>query len=157
MSLTMKTIQIINYKPELQFHFEKINKEWVEKYFKLESIDIAQLENPDETIISKGGTILFAQEGDDIIGTVALIPAGPGVFEMIKMGVTPKAQGKKVGQLLGRAIIDKASSMGADKVILYSNSKLETALHIYRKLGFVDTVPECGKYDRCDVKMELLL
>lgn len=148
-------VQIIDYSPDLQPHFERINKEWVEKYFSLEAFDIEQLRNPQEVILNKGGVILFAKEGEEIIGTVGLSKSGEGIFEMVKMAVIPKAQGKKVGQLLASSILEKARSMGARKVVLYSNSKLETALNIYRKFGFRDITPECGKYGRCDVKMEI--
>lgn len=151
----MSSLTIIEYSPDLQPHFEKINKQWVEQYFTLEPIDLSQLENPEGTILDKGGAILFAKEGESIIGTVGLSKAGDGVYEMIKMGVIPEAQGKKVGQFLGQAILEKAKEMGAHKVILYSNSKLVAALHLYKKLGFKELVPECGKYNRCDVKMEL--
>jgi ribosomal protein S18 acetylase RimI-like enzyme len=148
-------VQIIDYSPELQPHFESINKEWVEKFFSLEPFDIEQLQNPQEVILNKGGAILFAKEGEEIIGTVGLSKSDDGIFEMVKMAVIPQAQGKKVGQLLASSILEKARSMGARKVVLYSNSKLETALNIYRKFGFKDTTPECGKYGRCDVKMEI--
>jgi GNAT superfamily N-acetyltransferase len=151
----MELIQIIEYSPELQPHFERINKQWVEHYFALEPIDLLQLKNPEETILDKGGAILFAKEGESIIGTVALSKTEEGVFEMIKMGVVPEAQGKKVGKMLGLAVLEKAKQLGANKVILYSNSKLGVALQLYKKLGFKDLVPECGKYNRCDVKMEL--
>jgi len=150
-------VQIIDYSPELQPQFEKINKEWVEKYFTLEPFDLEQLGNPQEIILNKGGAILFAKEGEEIIGTVGLAKSGEGTFEMIKMAVIPKAQGKKVGQLLATSILEKAKSLGAQKVVLYSNTKLEAALNLYRKFGFKETPPECGKYGRCDIKMEIEL
>lgn len=153
----METIQIIDYSPEFQHAFEQINKEWVIQYFSLEPFDIMQLENPEAHILSKGGAILFAKEGEEIIGTVGLVKMEEGVFELIKMGVRPKAQGKKVGQMLVKAILEKAKEMGAKKVVLYSNSKLEAALNIYRKFRFRELVPECGKYQRCDIKMEIEL
>jgi ribosomal protein S18 acetylase RimI-like enzyme len=59
--------------------------------------------------------------------------------------------------MLVKAILEKAKEMGAKKVVLYSNSKLEAALNIYRKFGFRELVPECGKYLRCDIKMEIEL
>jgi GNAT superfamily N-acetyltransferase len=74
---------------------------------------------------------------------------------MIKMAVIPEAQSKKVGHLLAASILEKAKTMGAKKVVLYSNTKLEAALYLYRKFGFRETTPECGKYGRCDIKMEL--
>lgn len=150
-------VQIIDYTPELQPHFEKINREWVEKYFTLEPFDIEQLGNPQEIILNKGGAILFAKEGDEIIGTVGLAKSVEGTYEMIKMAVIPQAQGKKVGQLLATSILEKAKSLGAKKVVLYSNTKLEAALILYRKFGFKETPPECGKYGRCDIKMEIEL
>lgn len=155
--MVMEKIQIIPYSSELQPAFEQINKEWVIQYFSLEPFDIMQLENPEAHILSKGGAILFAKEGEEIIGTVGLVKMEEGIFEMIKMGVRPKAQGKKVGQMLVKAILEKAKEMGAKKVVLYSNSKLEAALNIYRKFGFRELVPECGKYLRCDIKMEIEL
>lgn len=148
-------VQIIDYSPELQPHFEKINKEWVEKYFILEPFDVEQLSNPQEVILNKGGAILFAKEGEEIIGTVGLAKSADGTFEMIKMAVIPEAQSKKVGHLLAASILEKARTMGAKKVVLYSNTKLKAALYLYRKFGFRETTPECGKYGRCDIKMEL--
>nr|WP_291784380.1 GNAT family N-acetyltransferase [Cecembia sp.] len=154
----MNTISIIDYQPEFRPHFERINKAWVEQYFSLEPFDIAQLENPQEHILDKGGYIIFAKENDQIFGTVALIPSKEvGSFEMIKMGVDPKGQGRGIGFLLGKAILDKAKSIGAKKVELFSSSKLVPAIHLYKKLGFREVEMGCGQYGRCNVKMEISL
>ncbi len=153
----MSELTIIPYSSIYKSDFEKINKAWVEEFFSLEPFDIAQLENPEETIIQPGGDIIFAKLGGEIVGTVGLAKADDGVYEMVKMGVTPVAQGKGVGLILGKAIIEKAREMGAKKIVLYSSTKLQSALHIYKKLGFEETIPEAGKYCRCDVKMELEL
>lgn len=154
----MNTIAIIDYQPELQPHFERINKAWVEQFFSLEPFDIAQLENPQENILDKGGQIIFAKEKDQVLGTVALIPSKePDTFEMIKMGVAPEGQGKGIGYSLGKAILEKAKSLGAKKVVLFSSSKLESALHLYKKLGFQEVAMGCGQYGRCNVKMEISL
>ena len=40
-------------------------------------------------------------------------------------------------------------------MILYSNKKLESAIHLYRKYGFVEVELEEGLYERANVKMEL--
>jgi ribosomal protein S18 acetylase RimI-like enzyme len=45
---------------------------------------------------------------------------------------------------------------GGKRIILYSNTKLETAIALYRKLGFKE-IPLDGPYKRSDIKMELLL
>lgn len=151
----MSDLTIIPYSPNYKADFVEITKAWVEDYFSLEPFDIAQLENPEQVIIQPGGDIIFAKMGEEIVGTVGLAKAEEGVFEMVKMGVKPVAQGKGVGMLLGKAIVEKAKEMGGKKLVLYSSTKLQPALHIYKKLGFYVTVPEAGKYCRCDIKMEL--
>lgn len=154
----MTPISIVPYTPELKSHFGRINKEWVTKYFTIEPFDMAQLDEPDRYIIDNGGAILFAKEGEDIIGTIGLIKTDiNNSYELIKMGVVPKAQGKGVGQLLIKGIVEEARKKGANKIILYSSSKLVPALSLYKKMGFKEAVKECGKYARCDVKMELEL
>ena len=151
----MDQVQILPYTPAYNSAFKAINQAWVESLFSLEPFDIEQFERPEETIVKTGGTIIFAKLGEEILGTVALYKSGDDTFEMIKMGVDPKAQGKGIGMLLGRSIIAKAREMGGKKLVLYSNTKLKAALHIYKKLGFTSVVPEEGKYCRCDVKMEM--
>ncbi|KEO72819.1 GNAT family N-acetyltransferase [Anditalea andensis] len=154
----MNQISIVPYTPELKIHFGRINKEWVTKYFTIEPFDMAQLDEPDRHIIDNGGVILFAKDGEEVIGTIGLIRADDEYsFELIKMGVVPEAQGKGVAQLLIMGIVEEARKKGADKIILYSSSKLIPALSLYKKMGFKEAVKECGKYARCDVKMELEL
>lgn len=153
----MDQIQILPYSPEFTPYFKSINTAWVEELFSLEPFDIAQFESPEEVIVNPGGTIIFAKLGEEIVGTVALYKTAEDTFEMIKMGVSPSAQGRGVGMILGKAILEKAKEMGASKVVLYSNTKLKPALRIYEKLGFSSVVPEAGKYCRCDVKMEINL
>ena len=148
------SFEIIPFSPDLQPYFESINKAWVSQYFSLEPFDLAQLENPEETIIAKGGEIIFARLGDAIAGTVALIPSEEGAWEMIKMGVDPAFQGKGAGELLGKHILAIARRKGATKVRLYTHTKLEAAIRLYHRLGFVPCELECGAYGRCNQKME---
>jgi ribosomal protein S18 acetylase RimI-like enzyme len=146
--------EIIPFSPALQPYFEFINKAWVTQYFSLEPFDLAQLENPEQTILAKGGEIIFAKIGERIAGTVALIPSEEGVWEMIKMGVSPEFQGKGAGELLGKQILEIARQKGATKVRLYTHTKLEAAIKLYHRLGFVPCELECGAYGRCNQKME---
>lgn len=153
----MSVIEIVPFSPELQPYFESINKAWVNKYFSLEPFDIDQLEHPEDTVLAKGGAILFARVENEIVGTVGLIPKDELICEMIKMGVDFAAQGNGVGLALGNAVLEEAKKMGFTKMILYSNTKLLAALHLYGKLGFQEVKAECGAYGRCDIKMERML
>ncbi len=149
-------VEILDYKPEYQPWFEKFNRDWIEKHFWMEPIDIAVLENPEEHIINKGGSILMASCNKEIAGTVALKYVEPGVYEFTKMAVDEKFRGQKIGLLLSEAAIIKARLLKANKIILYSNTVLKPAISLYRKLGFKE-VPLDAVYKRSDIKMELTL
>ncbi len=149
-------IEIIAYQQEHQPWFEKFNRDWIEKYFWMEPIDIQVLQNPEEFIISKGGEILMAQYNKEMAGTVALKFVEKGVYEFTKMAVDEKFQGRKIGYALSIAAIEKAKQLRASKIILFSSTKLETAISLYKKLGFIE-VPLDGPYKRSDIKMELPL
>lgn len=149
-------LKIINYIPEHQPWFEKFNRDWIEKFFWMEPVDFEVLQNPEEHIISKGGFIFMAQLGSELVGTVALKFVSDGIYEFTKMAVIDKYQGLKIGKELSIVAIEKAKELGADKIILYSNTKLISAIALYRKLGFVEVALD-GPYKRSDIKMELAL
>lgn len=153
----METVKIYPCDDTLAPYFLSINREWIEQYFSMEPFDVAQLQTPYETFINQGGQVLFAEWKGEIVGTVGLKSSGNRQYELIKMGVLPKARGQKIGTLLGRAALDWAKKQGAQKVLLYSNSILVPAIALYRQLGFREIPIEPGTYQRCDVKMEYLL
>ena len=74
------------------------------------------------------------------------------------MGVAKQARGRGAGLLLVRAIIDRAQSMGFERIFLETNSRLLPAVSIYRKVGFQQIVlPSLSAYQRADTYMELAL
>jgi GNAT superfamily N-acetyltransferase len=78
-------------------------------------------------------------------------------YELAKMAVSPRAQGKNIGWLLGKAAIDKARSLRAKKLYLESNTILQPAINLYHKLGFQRVVGHATPYERCNIQMELVL
>jgi len=152
----MEKIGIVEYQQEHQPWFESLNRSWIERYFKMEPIDFDVLQHPDKHIIAKGGSILMVTVDNVIAGTVALKYSAPGIYEFTKMAVAEEYQGRKVGEALAQAAIRKAEELGATKIILYSNTILEPAIRLYRKLGFLE-VPVDGPYQRSNIKMELTL
>jgi ribosomal protein S18 acetylase RimI-like enzyme len=70
------------------------------------------------------------------------------------MAVDENVQGKGVGQALLDAAIAKAADMGLDKLVLYSNTKLEPAIHLYKKYGFTEVPLDSTSYKRSNIKME---
>lgn len=149
----MKMI-ITGYRPEHQHHFERLNKAWLEEYFSVEPLDRWVLEHPDEAILSNGGNIFFAESEGKVIGTVALRWLENGVLELTKMAVDKNFRGRGAGKALCLHAIQEARAMNASRLILFSQTTLETALHIYRQCGFQEIPIEKGVYSRADVKME---
>jgi len=149
-------IEIVAYQPEYQPWFEKLNRDWIEKFFWMEPLDFEVLQNPETQILKSGGFLFMALYQKEVAGTVALKFVEPGVYEFTKMAVDERFRGKKVGEILSNVAIVKAKENGAKKIILYSNTKLNAAINLYRKLGFIE-IPLDGPYKRSDIKMELKL
>ena len=152
-------ITILDYQPKHQLAFKTLNEEWIKKYFKMENADRKALDNPKSYILDKGGKILVAVEGDLVLGVCALIKMKDQDYdyELAKMAVSPKAQGKGIGFLLGRAIIEKGQSLGAKKLYLESNTILTPAISLYEKLGFQKVAGHDTPYERCNIQMALRL
>ncbi|MCX2738333.1 GNAT family N-acetyltransferase [Pontibacter anaerobius] len=154
---TPSAIQIVDFNLFYAQAFYDLNHEWISKYFVMEDADTKSLSDPQGYIINKGGHILMALFNGEPVGTCALINEGDGVFELAKMAVAPKMQGMKIGKMLGEAAIDRARRVGAHKVYLVSNRRLQTALNLYQRLGFVEVPMPPSIYERADIKMELEL
>jgi DNA-binding MarR family transcriptional regulator/ribosomal protein S18 acetylase RimI-like enzyme len=152
-----REVRLLDYTPAHQPDFKRLNVEWIETYFKVEEKDVLSLDNPQSYILDRGGAILVAQYGPEIVGVVALLKLDDDTFELAKMAVSPKAQGKGVGEMLGRAAIQKARSLGARKVYLESNTRLKPAINLYHKLGFRKVTGHPSPYERCNIQMELSL
>lgn len=153
----VNNIEIISYKAEHAYHFERLNKAWIEKYFYLEEMDKWVLENPHEAILAKGGTILMATCNGAVAGTVALIKVSDHEYEFAKMAVDEAFQRRGIAEALSHAALKKAREMGAKKVSLYSQTSLAAAISLYRKLGFAEVPMDHVLYKRANIKMEMLL
>lgn len=150
-------IEIIPFSIELSPVVKSLNYEWLEKYFKVEKGDVISLSNPQTEIIDKGGFIYFAKLNNEIVGTVSLLKKGATVFELGKMAVTEKAQGYGIGKLLIEHCFAVAKEKKIKELILYSNTKLASAIHLYKKYGFTEIELELGLYERANIKMKILI
>lgn len=152
-----QAVSIIDYQPEYRQAFKALNEEWISTYFKMEDADYKALDHPREYILDKGGAILVALFDGEVAGVCALIRMqDPDYdFELAKMAVSPKFQGKNIGWLLGQAAIAKAKSLGAAAIYLESNTMLQPAIKLYLKLGFQRVFGRPTPYERANIQMEL--
>ena len=151
-------VEIISFEKIYAQDFYELNVEWLKTYFYVEPFDEEVLSKPELYIIEKGGHIFFAKLDGKVVGTVALMPTkDPMVYELTKMSVSPKQRGFKIGQKLIQHCIDFAKHNKWKSLLLYSNTKLENAIYIYRKYGFIEIpVEENSPYKRSDIKMVLV-
>jgi DNA-binding MarR family transcriptional regulator/GNAT superfamily N-acetyltransferase len=152
-------MSVRDFTDDLAGAFYEINAAWISQMFALEENDVTLLENPRELILDKGGAVLFAETPDlGVVGTCAIMRMKDGWFELTKMGVLEAARGRKVGEFLLAAALDRARAMGlADRLYLLTNRKCGPAIHLYEKLGFqhdAEIMALFGsRYERCDVAM----
>lgn len=150
-------IEIISFEQKYASVFKELNLYWLELYHLTEQPDLDVLDNPVGTIIESGGYIFLAKADDEIVGSAAIIKEHDNVYELAKMAVKPAFQGKGISKLLIEKCMAKAAEIGAERLLLYSNSQLKTALKLYEKYGFV-YVPVTGSpFATADIKMELVL
>ena len=150
-------VEIIPYSTELKEHLKTLNYELLEEYFHVEEGDKVSLSDPQGQIIDKGGFIFFAKYGEEIIGTASLLKKTNEIFELGKMAVSKNSRGLGVGNQLMEHCLEFAKQQAIRELILYSNTKLEPAIHLYRKFGFEEIELEAGVYERGNIKMKKIL
>jgi ribosomal protein S18 acetylase RimI-like enzyme len=154
---TETNIKIIDFDNETKQVIKSLNYEWLNKYFHIEQGDVISLSNPQREIIEKGGYIYYASLNNEIVGTVSLIKKENNLFELGKMAVTQSAQGYGIGTILLEHCLKVVRNKQIPKLVLYSNTQLESAIHLYKKYGFKEIPLENGLYDRANIKMELII
>ncbi|MFZ2325238.1 MAG: bifunctional helix-turn-helix transcriptional regulator/GNAT family N-acetyltransferase [Ignavibacteriaceae bacterium] len=154
----IKNIKIVRYHREYQNKFKELNLEWLNKYFEVEDEDKKALDDPKNYYIKNNGEIFFALDGNEIAGTCAIKKISKGIFELSKMAVAEKHQGKQLGKKLALTAIGYAYEKGAEKVVLDTSPVLTSAINLYKKLGFeILEANTHGNYKRSLFKMELKL
>jgi GNAT superfamily N-acetyltransferase len=151
-------IRIVDYAEKFRATFKALNEAWITRYFRIEEADRRALEQADAYILGKGGHILVALDRDEPVGVCALIKLDDRpAYELAKMAVASHLQGRGIGHQLALAAIAWARVRGARRLFLESNTILEPAIRLYRKLGFVEIKGPPSAYARSNIQMELLL
>ncbi len=147
-------LRVVDWHERYGNAFGRLNREWLDRYFRVEAVDEPVLDDPSSNVLAHGGVILYAVVDDEAIGTVALKHQGDKVFELTKMAVTEPFQGQGIGRDLLCAAIDRFHEIGGQRLYLESNSRLGPALALYESAGFRhESPPEASDYARADVYM----
>lgn len=151
-------VELTEYEPAYKAAFKSLNYEWLQKYFTVEPSDEAILSDPETHIVQKNGHIFFAKQNNEIVGTCALLQNQDQSFELCKMAVTEKHREHHIGRILANKAIEKAKTLQAPYVMLYTHPKLTAAIQLYKSLGFTEekNLP-LPQYDREGFAMKLKL
>jgi len=155
----MTGLKIVAFDAAYADHFKRLNLVWLERYFRVEPIDVAVLSNPEETIIKPGGMVFFALLDGAVVGTCALIRHTDGLFELSKMAVADNHQGKGIGTQLLSHVIAWARARSIKTLFVETNTVPERAVRLYQRVGFRETALDSSNahYHRTNLKMELNL
>ena len=146
---------IISYDQKYQTAFYDLNRAWLEQYFEVEPIDEKVLSDPEAYILSKGGEIFFAIEGEKVLGVVAMKTASEGVFELTKLAVNPDVRKGGVGRALCEKVIERFKARNGALLYLETNTVLENAIRLYETLKFKELPnPIDSPYERSNHYME---
>jgi len=131
------------------------NKRINEKYNCIsETGDKISVSRPQEEIIDKGAFIYYAKLDNNIVGTILLLKKTNDIYEIEKIGVSESDQGLGVGTILLEHCLQISQHKKVSKLILYSNTILKSAMHLYSKYGFLESKLEEGLYKRANIKMK---
>ncbi len=90
------------------------------------------------------GQILVALQDGQMLGTVMLqfwpdagrVVTGPAEAEIRALAVAPDGQGRGTGRALLRAVIDRAVAAGIRHLVLFTQTDMRAAHHLYDQAGF---------------------
>ncbi|MDE6491076.1 MAG: GNAT family N-acetyltransferase [Muribaculaceae bacterium] len=119
-----RNIEVVDYRPEHLMTFKRLNIMWINSHWSLEPHDLEVLNDPEASILSKGGHIFVALVNGKPMGVVALcrMDGSEYDFELAKLAVDPASRGTGIGEMVCRHALERARQLGAKKIFLESNT-----------------------------------
>ena len=147
-----------NYELDLKKAFIEMNEFWIKKDFVLEEEDRRVLSSIDESI-KKGAIIYFVIHNNIPISTLCLTPLENNIYELVKFATKEGYYNLGAGKILLEYAINDIKPI-ARKIIIATNKKCHSAIHLYEKFGFIEfnSSNTFGfSSDRVDICYELIL
>ncbi|HFI0506424.1 TPA: GNAT family N-acetyltransferase [Streptococcus suis] len=149
-------MNIETYKPEYKEAFIAMNLAWIEEMFQVEDEDRMVLGSIEERL-ANGGEIFFAiNDEGEIMASCMVAPLPSGEWEIEKFAAKKEFAGQGAGKACLQACMDFIKEKHIQKVIIVSNRKCVSAIHLYRKFGFIEIPVDKNKfpYERADIAFE---
>ncbi len=135
--------------------FAALNAAWIEDMHHLEESDKLMVAHP-EIYTQNGNQVFTVHIENEVAGACALKKHEDGRYELTKMAVDPKFQGRGIGQHLMSAVEAYAKNeLGLTYLFLLSNTRNEAALRLYARNGWrVNHEGPHPVYQRANIGME---
>lgn len=103
---------------------------------------------------SRRERIWIAEQGDRLVGCVAIVEHSPRVAQLRWFLVDPSCRGAGLGKRLLNEAVAFCRSTGYDSIILWTVDALTVATHLYRSVGFRRVEEKPGRQWGVDVVEE---
>ena len=138
--------------------FAALNMAWIKELHTVEPSDQHMSDHP-EVYIQGNNSVFSLHIDGNIAGICALKQDEGGLFELTKMAVDKRYQGRGLGKVLMTTVEEYARDvMAVNYIYLLSNTKNAAAIRLYKREGW--TVKFEGPhpmYARCNIGMEKAL
>lgn len=111
---------------------------------RIPGIDATHVPDPDpeaDAFRPPRGIFLIARDGGTVLGCVSLKTVEPGLGEVKRLWVAPKARGQGLARRLMAEVEAFARAAGLTHLRLDTNNALTEALALYRTSGWTPTEP----------------
>jgi putative acetyltransferase len=152
----LESAEVRSYRDEDRQGFTQLVSEVLAEYgFQVDPVLEADLDDPQNAY----GAVWVAEDGDKVIGSVAVRLLGDGAqAELKRMYLRPTHRGRGIGRSLLSHAIDWAASQGCHSVVLDTSASMLAAQGLYRSVGFVQTgtrTENGSRHSRCEVLYKL--
>ncbi len=111
-------------------------------------------------VLGGAGRMWIAEEGERVVGSIAMVDAEPGVGQLRWFLLVPEARGTGLGKRLLDAALAYARERGFRHVYLWTFADLHGALRLYERAGFAITERKTDFVwgaERTELRMDLEL
>ena len=139
-------ITIDKYSKKNKGDFEKLWVTWLTNSMGIapQKEDLDEVRNPVEKYIKDGGMAFYANMSEQCVGVVSVKKLNETEYEFCKLVVDEKARGHGLGKKLVQRCIDFVEDVNGTALYLQSFHKLNIAVNMYKKMGFIDCAAPKG-------------
>ena len=131
-------VKIRKFKIEDEKKVVKVVRDALFGIFNAELGGLEDLENVEGNYVEKGGVFYVAEDGDNIVGTIAV--KVDGSFSRLKrLYVNKDWRRQGIGKMLLDKIISFCEGKGYGKIMVSTTPEMKDAIRFYKKNGFSET------------------